>query len=117
MSGKITRRKLGDVREDLTDWVRVDAMTEEALERDIAYFEAHEQRVIAAGIVAHLNADAEVRTKKKKPLRPNPIAPWELKLDRFSVFYSIEASKTVKVVAVGHKEHNEVLIRGRKVKL
>ena len=36
MSGKITRRELGDVREDLTDWARVDAMTEEELERAIA---------------------------------------------------------------------------------
>ena len=36
MSGKITRRRLGDIREDLTDWKRVDAMTEEELERAIA---------------------------------------------------------------------------------
>ena len=36
MSGKITRRKLGEIREDLTDWARVDAMTEEELERNIA---------------------------------------------------------------------------------
>src|SRR3990172_1481104 len=84
---------------------------------DIAHFEAQEQRIIVAGIIAHLNADAETRTRRKKPLRPNPIAPWELKLDRFRVFYSVEADKTVKVVAVGHKEHNELFIRGRKVEL
>ena len=36
MSGKIITRKLGDVRADLTDWKRVDAMTEEELERAIA---------------------------------------------------------------------------------
>lgn len=36
MSGKITTRKLGDVRGSLTDWKRVDAMTEEELERAIA---------------------------------------------------------------------------------
>jgi uncharacterized protein (DUF4415 family) len=36
MSVKITRRKLGEVRESLTDWARVDAMTEEELERAIA---------------------------------------------------------------------------------
>ena len=89
----------------------------ESAKGDIAYFEAHEQRVIVAGIIAHLKEDAEVRTKKKKPLRPNPIAPWELRLDRFRVFYSMEANQTVKVVAVGHKEHNELLIRGRKVEL
>ena len=36
MSGKIITRKLGDVRGSLTDWKRVDAMTEEELERAIA---------------------------------------------------------------------------------
>ena len=36
MSGKITRRKLGEIREDRTDWARVDAITEEELERAIA---------------------------------------------------------------------------------
>ncbi len=36
MSEKITTVKLGDVRGDRTDWARVDAMTEEELERNIA---------------------------------------------------------------------------------
>jgi len=89
----------------------------ESAKRDIAYFEAHEQRIIVAGIIAHLKADAEVRTRKKKPLRPNPIAPWELRLDRYRVFYSVEAGATVKIVAVGHKEHNDLYVRGRKVQL
>jgi mRNA-degrading endonuclease RelE of RelBE toxin-antitoxin system len=65
------------------------SLTESAKE-DIAHFEAHEQRVIVAGIIAHLRTDAETRTRKKKPLKPNPIAPWELRIERFRVFYSIE---------------------------
>lgn len=36
MSGKITRRKLGDVRGSQTDWARVDSITEEELEAAIA---------------------------------------------------------------------------------
>ncbi len=46
--------------------------------KDIAYYEANEQRLIVAGIISHLKTDAETETKKKKQLRPNPIAPWEL---------------------------------------
>jgi mRNA-degrading endonuclease RelE of RelBE toxin-antitoxin system len=65
------------------------AVTESAKE-DIAYFETPEQRMIVAGIIAHLRTDAEIQTRKKKPLRPNPIAPWELRLDRFRIFYSIQ---------------------------
>jgi len=89
----------------------------ESAKKDIAYFEVHEQRIIVAGIIAHLKADAEVQTRRKKPLRPNPFAPWELRLARYRVFYSIEAEDTAKVVAVGHKEHNEIYIRGRRVHL
>lgn len=36
MSGKITKKQLGDIRGDRTDWARVDAMTGEKLERAIA---------------------------------------------------------------------------------
>jgi len=36
MSERITKRKLGEIREDHTDWVRVDAMTDEDLDRAIA---------------------------------------------------------------------------------
>jgi mRNA-degrading endonuclease RelE of RelBE toxin-antitoxin system len=86
----------------------------ESAKGDIAYFEVHEQRIIVVGIIAHLKVDAEVRTRKKKPLRPNPVAPWELRLDRYRVFYSIEAEGTVKIVAVGY---NDLFIRGRKVQL
>ena len=89
----------------------------ESAKGDIAHFETHEQRIIVAGIISHLKADAEVRTRKKKPLRPNPIAPWELRLDRYRVFYSVEAGSTVKIVAVGHKEHNDLFVRGRKIQL
>ncbi len=90
------------------------SLTESAKE-DIAYFEAREQRIIVAGIIAHLKTEAELRTRKKKPLRPNPIAPWELRLDQYRVFYSVEAGNTVKIVAVGHKQHNDLFIRGRKI--
>ena len=89
----------------------------ESAKQDIAYFNTHEQRLIVAGIIAHLKADAEIRTRKKKPLRPNPIAPWELRVDKYRVFYSIEPESVVKIVAVGHKVHNDLLIRGRKVPL
>jgi len=89
----------------------------ESAKRDIAYFEANEQRLIVAGIIAHLKTDAETETRRKKQLRPNPIAPWELRLDRFRVFYSVGEGHHLKVVAVGHKERNDLLIQGEKVQL
>ena len=44
------------------------------------------------------------------------IAPWELRIDHYRIFYNIEYT-LVKVVAIGHKEHNELYIRGKKVDL
>src|SRR5262245_12351874 len=87
---------------------------------DIAFFNVSEQRAIVAGIIAHLSVDADVPSRRKKRLRPNPIAPWELRLGNYRVFYSVDADATVKavlVVAVGRKEHNDLFIRGKKVQL
>ena len=39
----------------------------------------------------------------------------ELRIDRFLCFYLIEENNEVKVVAVGHKEHNVLFIRGRRL--
>ena len=97
------------------------SLTENA-KSDIEYFDVRDQRIIVAGIINHLKIDAETETRRKKPLRSNPIATWELRLDKFRVFYIVERKhekemtiRNVKVVAVGHKEHNEIFIRGRKV--
>jgi mRNA interferase RelE/StbE len=68
------------------------------------------------GIATHLTYDATSETKRRKKLDPNRIAPWELRIDHYRIFYNIEHTM-VKVVAIGHKEHNELYIRGKKVDL
>ena len=91
-------------------------LTERAIE-DLDYFRKKDRRIIADGIAMFLTYDANVETKRRKPLRPNQIAPWELRIDDYRVFYDFEEEQVVKVVAVGHKEHNDLHIRGRKVEL
>ena len=49
-------------------------------EQDLDYYKAHDRRIILDGISTFLVMDADVETKRRKPLRPNPIAPWELKM-------------------------------------
>ena len=34
--------------------------------KDIAFYEATDQRIIAAGIITHLKSDAEKETRRKK---------------------------------------------------
>ena len=84
---------------------------------DLNHYRKYDRRFIADGIAVHLTHDADVETRRRKQLEPNPIAPWELRLGEFRVFYELEDDKTVKIVAIGHKEHNDLHIRGVRVEL
>lgn len=84
---------------------------------DIEYFEARERRIIVAGILTHLSTEAEASSRRRKQLRPNPIAPWVLRVEDYRVFYVVGKDAFVTVVAVGRKEHNDLMIRGKKVEL
>jgi mRNA-degrading endonuclease RelE of RelBE toxin-antitoxin system len=85
-------------------------------EEDLNYFEAWAQRIISDGIEKLLTADANVETKRRKQLRPNPLAPWELRIGDYRVFYDIEEG-IVRILAVGKKVHNDLCIRGNKVEI
>jgi mRNA-degrading endonuclease RelE of RelBE toxin-antitoxin system len=91
-------------------------LTDSAIE-DLDYFRKNERRIIADGIALFLTHEANVETRRRKPLRPNRIASWELRIDDYRVFYDLEGDDGVKVVAVGHKHHNDLYIRGKKVEL
>lgn len=80
---------------------------------DLDYFDAYAQRIIMSAIRTYLMHDANVPTKRRKQLESNPIAPWELKKDKYRIFYDI-IGDTVDILAIGYKEHNELFIRGRK---
>lgn len=67
-------------------------------------------------------------TRKRKFLRPNSIAAWQLRLGNLRVFYDIETDVTgeeldgttrsrVIIKAVGVKRHNELWLGGEKVEL
>ena len=82
---------------------------------DLDYYEAREQKVILDAIVEFLGVDANVETKRRKQLQPNPVAPWELRIGDYRVFYEVREEEIVRVLAIGHKEHNELFIRGKRV--
>jgi mRNA-degrading endonuclease RelE of RelBE toxin-antitoxin system len=84
---------------------------------DLTYFRVHEQRIILTGIATHLAYDATTASKRRKKLDPNRIAPWELRIDHYRIFYDIEQPTLIKVVAIGYKDHNDLYIRGKKVDL
>lgn len=60
-----------------------------------------------------------VETRNRKPLRPNPIAPWELRIGNLRAFYEVVPGdpEVVRIVAVGKKEGNVVRIAGKEIEL
>jgi mRNA-degrading endonuclease RelE of RelBE toxin-antitoxin system len=80
---------------------------------------AHQRAAVFDGIERKLMHEPLRETRNRKPLRPNPIAPWELRLGDLRVFYEVAADEvaTVQILAVGVKSGNTLTIGGQEVKL
>lgn len=86
-------------------------------EADLDDFTRFEQRMIVDAAKRYLRNDADVTSQHRKKLRPNLLAPWELRSGKFRVFYEVVDATTVKILAIGFKEHNDLFIRGQRVEL
>lgn len=73
---------------------------------------AREQRIVLDGVERQLRYQPDVETHHRKPMRPNPLAPWELRVGNLRVYYEIEydPEPAVWIAAVGKKEGNCVII-------
>jgi len=73
---------------------------------------ARHQSIVLDGAARYLSVDPMVETRNRKPMRPNPLAPWELRLGNLRVYFDviIEPEPVVVVLAVGVKERNAVRI-------
>ena len=58
-------------------------------------------------------------TRKRKQLRPNPLAPWELRVGELRVFYEVDAREAdlVNVLALGIKRGNRLIIAGKEMRI
>jgi mRNA-degrading endonuclease RelE of RelBE toxin-antitoxin system len=85
---------------------------------DLSSYTAFERKMIVTQIRSQLSSEPAVETRNRKALRDNPLAKWELRIGRYRVFYEIdEAGLIVRILAVGHKEHNVLWIKGKEVQL
>ena len=79
--------------------------------------------LIRGKIKEQLTHEPDVETRNRKPVRPPAAfqAEWELRFgpnNRFRVFYQIDyESREVRIVAVGVKDRNRLLVGGREVTL
>jgi mRNA-degrading endonuclease RelE of RelBE toxin-antitoxin system len=91
--------------------------TQSALD-DLEYLRKADRRVVLDAIDQQLTTEPLQKTKNRKPLRPNDLSAWELRVAGFRVFYDVDSeSQEVIVKAVGWKEHNRLYIRGAEFRL
>lgn len=73
---------------------------------------ARQQGIVLDAVDEQLVFQPTVETRNRKPMRPNPLAPWELRIGNLRVYYDVEEEpeRVVLVRAVGIKVRNRVRI-------
>lgn len=90
----------------------------ESAKDDLLIYTTFERKMIASAMRVQLTDQPMIETRQRKKLRDNPVAAWELRVGKYRVLYEIEEMpRKVTVIAVGHKEHNTLFIRGKEVQL
>lgn len=81
---------------------------------DLEYLTKFEQSLILDAIERRLTGEPLTPTRNRKPLLPNDLAMWELRIGKYRVFYYADVgSDAVKIKAVGWKEHDRLFIDGK----
>jgi mRNA-degrading endonuclease RelE of RelBE toxin-antitoxin system len=85
----------------------------------LRHFTKRDQRTIVDTALRQLAHQPTVVTRNRKPLEANPLAPWELRIGAYRVYFDVrdEPERVVRIVAVGLKDGDRVLIGGVQVKL
>ncbi|OCR00399.1 hypothetical protein BCD67_12865 [Oscillatoriales cyanobacterium USR001] len=91
----------------------------ESVKDQLRSLSARERAIVFESIEEQLIYEPLTETRNRKPLRENPIAPWELRIGFLRVFYEVVALEpnVVRILAVGRKEGNKLIIAGQEVEL
>ena len=91
----------------------------EAVKTHLAALTARQRTTVLDAIERQLVSEPLKESRNRKPLRPNPIAPWELRVGDLRVFYEVAATpaSSVHILAVAIKDGNVVRIGGKEFQL
>ena len=91
----------------------------DAVKAHLQVLTAGQRATVLDAIERQLLNEPMAETRNRKPLRPNPIAPWELRVGTLRVFYDVNEGppRTVRVLAVGVKDRNVLRIGGQEIRL
>ncbi|MGH7409820.1 MAG: type II toxin-antitoxin system RelE family toxin [Candidatus Methylomirabilis sp.] len=73
---------------------------------------ARQQAIVLDAVDRQLVYRPTIETRNRKPMRPNPVAPWEIRIGILRVYYDVEEEPdpVVYVRAVGVKQRKRVRI-------
>ena len=73
---------------------------------------ARRQKIVLDSVDRQLINQPNLETRNRKPMRPNPVAPWELRIGELRVYYEVEEEPRPRVIvlAIGVKERSRVRI-------
>lgn len=79
-------------------------------EDHLRYLTVRQQRMIVDSVDRQLVHQPTLETRNRKPMRPNALAPWALRVGTLRVYYDVEEvpQRVVLVRAVGVKLRNRV---------
>jgi mRNA-degrading endonuclease RelE of RelBE toxin-antitoxin system len=77
---------------------------------------ARQRKTVLDTVDRQLLHEPTTETRNRKPMRPNPVAPWELRIGSLRVYYDVEEDlePKVSILAVGIKVRSRVRI-GREI--
>jgi mRNA-degrading endonuclease RelE of RelBE toxin-antitoxin system len=89
------------------------------VEKHLKVLTARQRTIVYDGIESQLTNQPFVETRNRKLMRPNPLAPWELRLGDLRVYYRVieEPKKIVEIAAVGIKQREQIWIAGERADL
>ena len=88
-------------------------------EEHFRYLSKRQQGIVLDAVERQLQFQPDIETRNRKPMRPNPLAPWELRIGTLRVYYDFEDSpeRVVFIRAVGIKQRNNVRIGREMIQL
>lgn len=91
----------------------------ESVKGQLKELPTYQRVLVLETIEKQLQYEPLVETTQRKRLRPNPVAPWELRIGNLRVFYEVpkEEPGSVYILAIGQKRGNTLFISGHQVTL
>jgi mRNA-degrading endonuclease RelE of RelBE toxin-antitoxin system len=87
-------------------------------QQHLAVLDARQRATVLDKVDVQLVHEPTTVTRNRKPLQPNPLARFELRIGDLRVYYEVdEDERVVEIRAVGIKDRNRVLIGGEEVHL